>query len=198
MDRTLYAYVDGNPVNRRDPSGLDWTDFWDGVADAALIGAGAVTLALCAPEIVVVGAAVAGVGLLWWEVGSEYSRLANGTLTEAEADYVAGGATFGLVTILAGVAVRGQTTSGAASCPARTPPTATQPNRIYSARVLIRSAEEPGPYHNFPESFNAEIFESGTQTVTKNFWNVYVFVILLFWKMKHKIQVCHSKRFWRY
>lgn len=49
--------------------------------------------------------------------------------------------------------------------------TATQPNRIYSARELLRRAEEPGPFHNFPESFNKEIFESGTRTVTPDFFN---------------------------
>ena len=49
---------------------------------------------------------------------------------------------------------------------------ATQPNRIYSARVLIRSAEESGPFHNFPESFNQQIFDQGTRTVTPNFYNV--------------------------
>ena len=45
---------------------------------------------------------------------------------------------------------------------------ATQPNRIYSARELVRRANEPGPYHNFPESFNREIFEKGTRTATRN------------------------------
>ena len=45
----------------------------------------------------------------------------------------------------------------------------TVPTRIYSARVLIRSAKEPSPYHNFPESFNDEIFR-GSRTVTINFF----------------------------
>ena len=49
---------------------------------------------------------------------------------------------------------------------------ATPPNRIYSARVLIRSAEEPGPFHNFPKSFNQQIFEEGTQTLTPNFYTI--------------------------
>jgi RHS repeat-associated protein len=40
----------------------------------------------------------------------------------------------------------------------------TAPNRIYSARELIRRADEPGPMHNFPEAFNSEIF-AGTRTV---------------------------------
>lgn len=44
------------------------------------------------------------------------------------------------------------------------------PNRIYSSRVLLRSAEESGPFHNFPESFNQQIFDQGTRTVTPNFW----------------------------
>ena len=45
---------------------------------------------------------------------------------------------------------------------------ATQPNRIYSARELVRRAEDPGPFHNFPESFNREIFEKGTRTTTRS------------------------------
>lgn len=45
------------------------------------------------------------------------------------------------------------------------------PNRIYSARELVRRADEPGPFHNFPESFNREIFESGTRTTTPNYFN---------------------------
>lgn len=45
------------------------------------------------------------------------------------------------------------------------------PNRIYSARELLRRGVESGPFHNFPESFNQEIFERGTRTVTPNFFN---------------------------
>jgi hypothetical protein len=48
--------------------------------------------------------------------------------------------------------------------------TATQPSRIYSARKMIRRADEPGPFHNFPESFNQQIFVQGSRTVTPNFW----------------------------
>lgn len=46
------------------------------------------------------------------------------------------------------------------------------PYRIYSARELARRAAEPGPFHNFPESFNKEIFDTGTRNVTENFFNV--------------------------
>jgi hypothetical protein len=45
------------------------------------------------------------------------------------------------------------------------------PNRVYSARELIRRAEEPGPFHNFPESFNEDIFERGTPIVVPDFFN---------------------------
>jgi hypothetical protein len=45
------------------------------------------------------------------------------------------------------------------------------PTRIYSARVLLREAQDPGPMHNFPEAFNAEIFQ-GSRTVTRNFFKV--------------------------
>jgi hypothetical protein len=48
---------------------------------------------------------------------------------------------------------------------------ATQPNRIYSARELLRRAEEPGPFHNFPESFNKQIFENGNRTISPDFFN---------------------------
>ena len=44
-------------------------------------------------------------------------------------------------------------------------------NKIYSARVLQRMGEEPGPMHNFPGSFDDTIFESGTRSVTPNFFN---------------------------
>ena len=45
------------------------------------------------------------------------------------------------------------------------------PNRIYSARELMRRAEEPGPMHNFPDSFDDEIFENGTRTVVPDYYN---------------------------
>jgi len=48
----------------------------------------------------------------------------------------------------------------------------TQPIRIYSARELIRRAEDPGPFHDFPESFNQQILEQGTRTVTPSFYRV--------------------------
>lgn len=48
---------------------------------------------------------------------------------------------------------------------------ASEPNRIYSARELIRRGAEPGPFHNFPESFNSAIFKQGTQTRVPNFYN---------------------------
>jgi RHS repeat-associated protein len=54
-------------------------------------------------------------------------------------------------------------TAGKASTPGVT--------RIYSARELMRRAAEPGPFHNFPESFNQAIF-TGSKTVTPNFFNV--------------------------
>jgi hypothetical protein len=44
------------------------------------------------------------------------------------------------------------------------------PNRIYSARELGRRAEDPGPYHNFPGSFDELIYNQGTRTVTQGFW----------------------------
>lgn len=45
-------------------------------------------------------------------------------------------------------------------------------NFFYSARVLKRSAEDPGPYHNFPTSFDKQILGQGNRTVTPNYYNV--------------------------
>ncbi|MGH2770362.1 MAG: RHS repeat domain-containing protein, partial [Actinomycetota bacterium] len=45
------------------------------------------------------------------------------------------------------------------------------PDRIYSARVLTRAAEESGPYHNFPGSFDDAIFNRGTRTIISDFFN---------------------------
>lgn len=58
------------------------------------------------------------------------------------------------------------------------PKTTTQPNRIYSARELQRRADSPrinnapNPNHNFPESFNAEIFK-GNRTVVSDDYILY-------------------------
>ncbi len=49
--------------------------------------------------------------------------------------------------------------------------TASQPLRFYSARVLNRAAEAKDTYHNFPQSFNEEVFSSGQQTRASNYFN---------------------------
>ena len=64
----------------------------------------------------------------------------------------------------------GAVSAAAKNAAAKAGVTVTQPNRIYSARELIRRANEPGPFHNFPESFNAHIFQNGTKNITPNFW----------------------------
>lgn len=38
------------------------------------------------------------------------------------------------------------------------------------AQELVRRAEGPGPFHNFPESFNDDIFERGLRTVVPDFF----------------------------
>lgn len=43
------------------------------------------------------------------------------------------------------------------------------PSRIYSARELIRRAEDPGPHHNFPESFNDSIFSGNRQVISNDY-----------------------------
>ncbi|MGH3117441.1 MAG: hypothetical protein ACRDQ2_10085 [Gaiellales bacterium] len=45
--------------------------------------------------------------------------------------------------------------------------------RIGSTRrgVLIREAEETGPFHNFPGSFDDAIYNQGTRTVVPDYFN---------------------------
>lgn len=40
---------------------------------------------------------------------------------------------------------------------------------IYSSRVLIRSSNEPGPYHNFPMSFDAQIFRGSRAVINDRY-----------------------------
>ena len=48
-----------------------------------------------------------------------------------------------------------------------------EPNRIYSARVLRRSSGDSGPYHNFPETFDNQIFKHGRRHVRSEDYIVY-------------------------
>lgn len=43
------------------------------------------------------------------------------------------------------------------------------PNRIYSARELVRRVEEPGPFHNFPGSFDETIFKGRRMVISDNY-----------------------------
>ncbi len=44
-----------------------------------------------------------------------------------------------------------------------------QPNRIYSARELVRRTEEPGPFHNFPELWNEQIFTGNRRVISPDY-----------------------------
>jgi hypothetical protein len=88
-------------------------------------------------------------------------------LTTAPSKVVAVGFSFGLLVCQSGL-IDGKAPSTLAAESA----VAEGPNIINSARVLMRTAEESGPYHNFPGSFDAQILQQGTRTVTPNFYNV--------------------------
>jgi len=125
------------------------------VASSGIVSAVATTATFAAPPL------LAGVAI---SKGLEsYDSFQNGNVIDgiASAGDAALAGLFAASTLRAGV----QQLSAAAESGA-----AAGPNRIYSARVLVRSAEESGPFHNFPESFNQQIFNQGTRTVTPNFW----------------------------
>ena len=44
-----------------------------------------------------------------------------------------------------------------------------EPNRIYSARELVRRSEAGDSFHNFPESFNDSIFKGNRQVISDNY-----------------------------
>lgn len=60
---------------------------------------------------------------------------------------------------LAGTGIVGETAAGIE-----------ETRRIYSARALARAAQEPGPFHNFPQSFDDVIFSQGRQTVKPGYF----------------------------
>jgi hypothetical protein len=80
-----------------------------------------------------------------------------------------GGAAGGAGAMLGKLAAARQVNAGAVED--LKPPVPTTPTRIYSARVLNRMAEEPGPMHNFPGTFDQEIFDNGSRTVNPNYFN---------------------------
>jgi RHS repeat-associated protein len=151
-----YAYVGGNPVSYVDPSGLFLTS-----VDAACIA----NPQFCA-EIF---------GQLVENAGAISARLTGDTCAAEEAYEAAEiirtaglvAAVLPLVRIVGSVTAARETAGladDAARVTARGPP-----NRIYSARELVRRAAEPGPYHNFPESFNAQIFRGNRQAISDNY-----------------------------
>jgi RHS repeat-associated protein len=156
-----YAYANNNPVFLADPFGLWATGSYFGDVGQVLAGYGdnlnPLNWYLGARALFEIaqncGLGAAGGALL--------SGLAHGYsdwLTSTDPRTF--GRSFG--TVLA-------TAAGATAPFARGAAAAT---RFYSARVLIRGAEETGPYHNFPGSFD-EIILSGERTVVSNDYVLY-------------------------
>ncbi len=156
----LYAYVDNDPLNLIDPYGLKVLDN---------VQLGLTGLSFC-PSV----------------CGSAFSLLDAG-ISAARGNYtgaaISAGAAAAGVFFDAGAIKTGAMAAISAADAAKTANfankgvgaaevVAAQPNRIYSARVLVREAMESGPFHNFPQSFNRQIFEQGTRQATPNYFNV--------------------------
>ncbi|MBI2570545.1 MAG: hypothetical protein HYV63_26385, partial [Candidatus Schekmanbacteria bacterium] len=139
-------------------AGEDGTGYLVPIASVAHIAGSTANDVLLATGLYAVGKQLAELGLKGLaELGVELLADETGAMIVPGAGrVVAGGA--------------GEAAGAVASGAAKT--VGTPPNRIYSARELIRRAEEPGPFHNFPESLNQQIFEQGTRTVTPDFYNV--------------------------
>lgn len=74
-----------------------------------------------------------------------------------------------MVTAGVGAAAAGPTSAGSSLSVVPATEGASAQNFIYSSRVLVRSAQEPGPYHNFPMTFDSTIISNGTRTTSSNF-----------------------------
>jgi RHS repeat-associated protein len=139
---------------------------WGQVAISGLIGAGAGGLGYGAGALVSGGSKVAafGRGALAGGVESVSGGAANRGLHGQDPFDPAGMST----DLLLGGGVGGVGGRLGANHP---PPRVAEaaPTRIYSARVLLRSAEEPGPYHNFPSSFDDQIFQGTRTAVSDNY-----------------------------
>jgi RHS repeat-associated protein len=108
-----------------------------------------------------------GAGLTGYMNGQRGWELV-GTVAIGAAAGALGGAIGGRV---AGALASRLGSAGASTAGKAAPLVAAQPNRILSARVLLREAAEPGPFHNFPGSFDDVIYNQGTRTVVRNFFN---------------------------
>lgn len=124
-----------------------------------------------------IGAAAAGVSAVAYAVQGNTAKALEMGVTAAAA-LVGAGPVVRVAARAASTAIKaGQTVARAAPRIARTAgqrvaaltrSTPAPTTKIYSSRVLQRMANEPGPYHNFPGSFDATIFATGSRTVVPN------------------------------
>ena len=185
----LYAYAGNNPVGLRDPFGLqpqtpsDWADAADRWIDRKTDKM--MTTSWVLNWAILNNASVVKIGTDLLRVGRGVGDAIYGDgdwLDKSIGIVQDAGRAAAIFAILRGIAGTAQAglrsfrksptpKVGKPGLPCNTGPTGKPgPNRIYSARELIRRAQEPGLFHNFPESLDKTIFEQGTSTVTPNLW----------------------------
>jgi RHS repeat-associated protein len=111
------------------------------------------------------GFAMSATGQLLTNGRIDPAQLALGTATGGATGAVAGPAIDALASRVSGGVVNAA--SNANPLNESAPP----PNYIYSARELIRRGNEPGPMHNFPDSFDKVITGEGSRTVVPSYFN---------------------------
>jgi len=152
----LFAYVGNNPTGLVDPLGLNEKSntYWLGAAGTVSSGFGD-SLSF-APALYL----VPGSGGSWTGLARKITG-ATGTVDTGSWWYTLGQGCAVLWSAAAGAAVAAR--AGATSA------VEGGISRIYSARVLLRSAAEPGPYHNFPMTFDEIIFNGQRSVVSNNY-----------------------------
>ncbi len=140
----LYEYAAGSPTNYTDPTG-EILPLLAACAGSALVnvGFGFLTSALSGRKYT-------------WHDG----------LRDAAEGCLGGVTQFGAARLLGKAYEAYRTFRSVRSAEAA----ASATNKIYSARVLQRMAEDPGPMHNFPGSFDETIFSQGTRTLNPGYF----------------------------